>query len=84
MLIPNSHSKLMTNIFGAWVLDEIHDITIPALKSILDPESELKFREAIKLTRKESLDSTIKWLMGELLNNPTLGQNLGQLMLECL
>ncbi|CAG8585652.1 5726_t:CDS:2 [Acaulospora morrowiae] len=77
LLTPNSHSKIMINIFGSPLLDEIHQQFIPTQQTELDSGCESKFREAIKRATKESCGSATKWLLTELANNQTLDENLG-------
>ncbi|CAB4388011.1 unnamed protein product [Rhizophagus irregularis] len=84
LLIPDSHSKTMINIFGSPLLNEIYQQFVPAQQPTLNLESELKFREVIKRVIKESWSSVKKWWLTELANDQTLDENLGFVILECL
>ncbi|CAB4427525.1 unnamed protein product [Rhizophagus irregularis] len=84
LLIPDSHSKTMINIFGSPLLNEIYQQFVPAQQPTLNLESELKFREVIKRAIKESWSSVKKWWLTELANDQTLDENLGFVILECL
>lgn len=52
LLVPNSHSRTMIDIFGSRLLDEIHQNIMPVQNATLNSEYEIKFREAIKKNKK--------------------------------
>ncbi|RIA85522.1 hypothetical protein C1645_808223 [Glomus cerebriforme] len=84
LLIPDSHSRKMIDIFGSPLLDKIHQRIIPTQQTALDAECEAKFRDAIKRVTKESFSHATDWLMAELSNNKHLKDNMGFIILDCL
>ena len=84
LLIPDSHSRKMIDIFGSPLLDMIHQRIIPTQQTALDAECEAKFRDAIKRVTKESFSHATDWLMAELSNNKHLKNNMGFIILDCL
>ncbi|CAI2195340.1 9834_t:CDS:2, partial [Funneliformis geosporum] len=84
LLIPDSHSRKMIDIFGSPLLDEIHQQIIPTQQTALDSECEAKFRDAIKRVTKESFSHATDWLMTELSNNKPLKDNMGFVILDCI
>ncbi|CAB5389647.1 unnamed protein product [Rhizophagus irregularis] len=84
LLAPGSHSNTMINIFGSPLLNEIHQQTAPAQQIELSSECETKFRKAIKQATKEPRQKAIKLLLTELLNDETLDENLGSVILKGL
>ncbi|GES77971.1 hypothetical protein GLOIN_2v1774982 [Rhizophagus clarus] len=84
LLIPDSHSRKMIDIFGSPLLDKIHQRIIPTQQTALDAECEAKFGDAIKRVTKESFSHATDWLMAELSNNKHLKDNMGFIILDCL
>ncbi|CAG8677669.1 3447_t:CDS:2, partial [Scutellospora calospora] len=84
LLSPNSYSKQMVNVFGTRFLDEIRQNIIPTQEMTLNLECELKFREAIKKSTKESREHAKEWLLNELTNDQNLEKNLGSVILKGL
>ncbi|CAG8678446.1 3463_t:CDS:2, partial [Acaulospora morrowiae] len=84
LLIPDSHSRNMIDIFGSPLLDEIHQQIMPTPQIALDSECEAKFRDAIRRVTKESLSHATDWLMAELTNNKPLKDNMGFVILDCI
>jgi hypothetical protein len=83
LLVPNSHSRTMIDIFGSRLLDEIHQNIMPVQNATLNSEYELKFREAIKKTKK-SREHATDWFYTELADDRNLRKGLGSLILKYL
>ncbi|CAG8711406.1 3110_t:CDS:2, partial [Funneliformis mosseae] len=83
LLTPNSHSKIIIDIFGSRLLDEIHQNVMPVQNTTLNSKYELKFREAIKKVKK-SRECAIDWFYTELASDRNLRKSSGSLILKCL
>ncbi|CAG8542653.1 13872_t:CDS:2 [Acaulospora morrowiae] len=84
LLIPNSHSKTMINIFGSRLVDKIHLKVKPVQGTTLNPDWELKFQEAIKKATKISRECAVDWFYTELARDRNLRENLGSVILNYL
>ncbi|CAI2197374.1 17897_t:CDS:2, partial [Funneliformis geosporum] len=82
VLIPNSYSTKMVEIFGLRVLKSIHHEFTPTLSISLDTEIERTYRNVIKTCLKDSRSSAIDLLCTNLTNRKELRNNFGFLMLD--
>ncbi|PKY13297.1 hypothetical protein RhiirB3_518679 [Rhizophagus irregularis] len=84
VLIPNSYSTKMVEIFGLQVLASIHHEYTPTLSISLDTEIECIYRNVIKTCLKVSRSNAIDLLCTNLANRNELRNNFGFLMLDLI
>ncbi|GES97487.1 C2H2-type zinc finger transcription factor [Rhizophagus clarus] len=84
VLIPNSYSTKMVEVFGLQVLASIHHEYTPTLSMLLDTEIECIYRNVVKTCLKDSRSSAIDLLCANLTNRKELKNNFGFLMLDLI
>ncbi|RGB22392.1 hypothetical protein C1646_776154 [Rhizophagus diaphanus] len=84
VLIPNSYSTKMVEVFGLQVLESIHREYTPTLSISLDTEIESIYRNAIKTCLKDSRRSAVDLLCTNIVNRSELRDNFGFLMIDLI
>ncbi|PKK61061.1 hypothetical protein RhiirC2_870715 [Rhizophagus irregularis] len=84
VLIPNSYSTKMVEVFGLQVLESIHREYTSTLSISLDTEIESIYRDAIKTCLRDSRRSAVDLLCTNIVNRSELRDNFGFLMIDLI
>ncbi|CAG8657091.1 13248_t:CDS:2, partial [Funneliformis caledonium] len=84
VLIPNSYSTKMVEVFGLQILESIYHEYAPTLSITLDTEIENIYRNAIKTCLRDSRGSAIDFLCKNIANRSELRDNFGILMIDLI